>query len=459
MSDTRLKKDALGLLPVIALSVAVMGPVMAVNMNNSLMAADVGSSGALSFLLATIACGFVAVSFVKFNQVFSTAGSVYTFVQKSMGDHAAAVSGWLLILEYWTWACGCCALAGAILGLLLQSLFGLNLPWIIYGAAFLLLNWYVNYAGVKVSTNVMAAIMLISILLSLILAAVILIKVGMTTGLSWAPLEMGKNTPSAIGLGMIFAVLSFGGFEGASSLGEESRNPKVYIPIAIVSAVVGAGLFFIIMSYTTAIGFGLNASGVSALSNSAESLVDLSKHYLGSFLTVLMSLGYIISTFSCALGSMTTGSRTMYAMSQDGFAPRFLSHVHKEFGSPDFACHLMLAVSAVVLLVLVGNSGSTVYGWIATTGGLAVMLAYMATSLGAMILFGRQEHWTWQMAFPIISLALMGYCFYSNIYPVPTYPYNLLPYITIAWVVVGYIISMICKKSHSSASVSGSIEG
>jgi amino acid transporter len=454
-----LKSDELNLFQVIAMSVAIMAPVMAMAMNVGLMAADVGYSVGLVFLISIVGIGFVAISFIKFNQVFSSAGSVYTFVKKSLGETASAFAGWLIVLEYWSWSCGCSAVCGALISIFVQSVFGINLSWMVFGAICLVLIWYVNYTGVKLSSNVMLVVEAVNIVSIVVLAIIILIKVGSTHGLSWAPLAMGKNSFSGLGLGMVFAVLSYGGFEGASSLGEESKNPKKYIPIALASTVIGCGLIFIFVSYAEVIGFGISATGLNTLTASASTIVDLSKQYIGTFFTNWIALGIAISAFSCALGSMTAGSRALYSMAQDGFAPKVLGRVHQKLATPDTALHIMLVGNLILMFAMSYNTGTAVYGIVNTAGALACMVAYAATSLGSMILFGRRGDWTWQLIFPFLAMVVMAYCFWSNIYPVPSYPYNILPYVVIAWLVVGMIITAVCRKNHASAPVLSSIEG
>jgi len=81
--------------------------------------------------------------------------------------------------------------------------------------------------------------------------------------------------------------------------------------------------------------------------------------------------------------------------------------------------------------------------------------AYLLTSLGSMFYFGKRKLWTWQLILPAIAIILLGYLFKCNVVPVPAAPYNLLPYIVIAWVVLGVIVSFICGGA-SGKTVAGS---
>ncbi|WP_096232167.1 APC family permease [Thermoanaerobacterium sp. RBIITD] len=109
-----LKEDALNFLEVVALSVAIIAPTFAMSMNVGLMAQQVSFSVSTVFFISAILVGFVTLSFIKFNQYFSSAGSVYTFIKKSWGKNAASVSGWILSLAYLCFACGCSCAFGSL---------------------------------------------------------------------------------------------------------------------------------------------------------------------------------------------------------------------------------------------------------------------------------------------------------------------------------------------------------
>src|SRR5215208_6990850 len=69
--------------------------------------------------------------------------------------------------------------------------------------------------------------------------------------------------PSGVGLGTValaavFGLLSFGGFEGAASLGEETDNPRRNIPRAIATAVITMGVFYTIVMLAQTLGFGID---------------------------------------------------------------------------------------------------------------------------------------------------------------------------------------------------------
>ncbi|OBR92328.1 MULTISPECIES: APC family permease [Clostridium] len=441
-----LKKNQLNFVEVIALSVAIIAPTFAMSMNVGLMASTVSYSVSAVFVISTILMGFVAVSFIKFNEYFPSAGSVYTFTERSLGKKAASISGWALLLTYIGFSAGCSSAFGSLFSSFIKELTGISISWIIFALICEVFIWFVSYSDVKLSTNIMLVIEAVSILLVILLSVVILVKVGSTKGLSLVPFKGNGNKFSNYGAGIVYAILCFGGFEGASSLGEESKNPKKSIPLAIASTVVVTGLIFVFVSYAEVIGFGVSPSGIGALTKSPSTIVDLSKNYIGSVFTILITLAISISAFSTALGSMTAGSRLLYSMSKDGNVPQIFSGVHSKHHTPYVALNIILAIIIVPVLALFRHDGVEVFGYIGTIGALALLIAYFITSLGSLIYFGKKKIWTWQLIIPVVALLVLAFTFYSNIYPIPAFPNNIFPYIVLAWIIVGFSITSIYKK-------------
>lgn len=448
-----LENNQLNFVEVIALSVAIIAPTFAMSMNVGLMASTVSYSVSMVFLVSTILMGSVAVSFVKFNEYFPSAGSVYTFTEKSLGENAASISGWTLSLTYIAFSAGCSSAFGSLFASFVKDLTGLNISWIIFALICEVLIWFISYTDIKLSTNIMLVIESISILLVILIAVIILIKVGSTKGLSLIPFKRNGNTFSNFGTGIVYAILCFGGFEGASSLGEESKNPKKSIPLAIASTVVITGIVFIFVSYAEVIGFGVSDSGIQALKKSPSTIVELSKNYMGSLFTILITLAISISAFSTALGSMTAGSRLLYSMSKDGNIPKAFSNVHPEHHTPYIALNIILAIIIIPVLALFKHDGVEVFGYIGTIGALALLIAYFITSLGSLIYFGKRKIWTWQLFIPIVALFVLAFTFYSNIYPIPQFPNNIFPYIVLTWIIAGCIITFIYKRANLKTSV------
>jgi len=447
MGKSGLKKDNLSIIETVALSVAIIAPTAAMALNISLMAVTCSFSAPLVFLISTIIVGLVSYSIIKFNHYISASGSLYAFTKKSLGDKMGFTSGWALLLAYIMLAGGTAAGFGNFFSGFL-AVFGLNVNWLPISIISSIAMIFLGIADAKICNRIILIIEGISILLILILSVVILFKVGTTTGLSLVPFKTNGVSTSALASASVFAFLSFIGFESASSLGEETKNPKKFIPIAIISAVFLSGLFYLVCSYAQVIGFGVDSEGLKALSSSTLPLSDLSTKYMTTGFGTVLILVAALSNFSCALGSYCAGSRMLFALSRDGLMPKIMMKLHPKHDTPYFALILIIVISNVVQIGLFKHDGIEVFGYLATIGSLAILVSYIFTSVGAMVYFTKNKVWgKAHLIVPIVSILALLYVLYSNIYPIPEFPNNLFPYIVLGWIAVGFILSNIFGKN------------
>lgn len=446
MEKLSLKKDNLSIIETIALSVAIIAPTAAMALNVSLMAETCSFSAPLVFLISTIVVGLVSYSIIKFNQYISAAGSLYTFTKKALGNKMGFVSGWTLLLAYIALGGGTAAGFGNFFSAFLAT-FGLDVNWLPLSIIASIAMIILGVIDAKICNRIILAVEGIAIFLILILAVVILFKVGTTTGLSLVPFKTNGVSMSALASTSVFAFLSFIGFESASSLGEETKNPKKFIPIAIISAVFVSGLFYLVCSYSQVIGFGLDGKGLEALSSSTLPLADLSAKYTTTGFGTVLLLVAACSNFSCALGSYCAGSRMLFALGRDRIMPKVMMKLHSKHNTPYFALILIVIISDMVQLSLFKNNGIDVFGYLATIGSLAILVSYIFTSIGAMVYFTKNKIWgKFHLVIPTLSILALLYVLYSNIYPIPEFPNSIFPYVVLGWIVFGFIVSSILGK-------------
>lgn len=451
MEKNNLKSNQLNFFEVIAMSVAIMAPSFAMASNTSFVAKIASYSVALVFLLTMIVVAIVSIVFIKFNKHVSSAGSVYSFTSTALGKKAGIVSGWAMFLTYFMFAAGCSDAFGTLFQTFLQKAAGLNISWFPLTIICILLIWFFAYNDITLSTKVMLVTEGISILLLLILSFVIISRVGFAGNLSIKPLALNGNSLPVIGTAVVFGFLSFAGFEGSSSLGEESKNPKKYIPLAIITTVLIVGIFFVIVSYAVVSGYGATKEGVTALANADSPLTILSQKYIGGAFADIVTLFAAISAFACALGSASAASRVLYSMGSDSVIPDSFSKVNRH-GSPSTAVHVTLILMLAVDVCLFKNEGMTNYGYLGTIGSLAILICYMLTTVGGIYYFKKNKLWGIKdVILPAIGFLALAYVFYSNVYPVPSFPNNLFPYIVLAVIVIGTVFSILYAGGREKA--------
>jgi len=269
-------------------------------------------------------------------------------------------------------------------------------------------------------------------ILALCVSILIQVRPGMLqTAASFQP-SASFNGWSGLGFAMVFCVLSFGGFEGAATLGEETRNPRRNIPIALLVTVIGSGLFFTFVAYCEVVGFG--ADGITALGKSDAPLNDLALRYATPRLAIALDLAAAVSCFSGMLGPLAAAGRVLFALGRGGLAPR-LAGVHPVHGTPAPA----VALSAILIIVpfllwapFVGAGGY--YSYTSTIGTLALILVYIGVGAAETVEAWREFRPIWS-ATCVLGPVLLLWVLYRNIYPVPEFPNNLWPYVALAWVV------------------------
>lgn len=439
MAKTTLKKDNLSILETVALSVAIIAPTAAMSLNISLMAQTSGFSSPLIFFISMIIVGLVAYSIIKFNHHFSNAGSLYTFTEKALGKKMGFTAGWTLLLAYIMLAAGCTAELGSFFSKFLGD-FGIHATWLPVALIFSVVIIYFGIKDTKISTRIMLGMEGLSIFMILILSIVILYKVGTTTGLSVVPFKTNGNSFSALASTSVFAFLSFIGFESASSLGEETKNPKKFIPLAIGSAVFVTGLFYLISSYTQVIGFGVNDAGLKALTSSTLPLTDLSNKFISKGFGTMLLFSASLSCFSCALGSVCAGARMLFSMSRDGIMHSSMKKVHKKSNTPYIGIVLVMVIAIILQASLFKKDGIEVFGYLATIGSLAIIISYLFTSCAALMYFRKSKNII-NIIIPILSIIALAFVLYSNIYPIPAFPTNLFIYMVLAWIAAGFLLS------------------
>jgi amino acid transporter len=436
----------------IALSIAIMAPTAAMALNGTLIASLVGPAVPLAFLFATIGVLFVSYAFAQLTKEVSHAGSVYALTGFTLGARAGFLAGWALLGTYLCFTVASSAEVGLFFSSFLNST-GItdSTEWIWIALVSASLIAIIAGGDIRFATRSLLTIEGISVTLIVILVVIIFVRliIGDTPGDHSASLGDAFSLPSGttfetIATASVFGFLSFAGFEGAASLGEETDSPRRNIPRAVFLAPLSMGIFYFFVMLSQTLGFGTDAAGVQAFAGTAAPLGDLSKTYVGSALQDAINLGASLSAFASALGTATAGSRVLFAMSRDTLRPSHpLTRISTRSGAPVGALALVMAVGFGGLIGqrIAGTSGANAFFYPGTIGVLSLMIAYIATNLGAIVhLFIRAlRRPLWQIVFPIVGIAFLVYTIDRNIEGT-TPPYSRFPWYVLAWLAVGAVI-------------------
>ncbi len=443
----------------VGISVALMAPSMAANINPQGTAGSVGRAVPLAFALATVGVLLVAYTFVRLCQRFNHAGSVYGFVGATLGPRTGVVAGWALMGTYTFYGVVTSAAAGIFGTSFLDAIGVWNnpptwAPFLVTGIA-LLGVYALAVARIRGGTRLLLIVEGTTVLLIVVVSIVVLAKLlgGSAPGEHKFTLDVFKvpsGTPvTALFLGVVFGFLSFAGFEASATLGEEARRPRKDIPRAILGTAIFGGVYFVFVTAVEVMGFGADDKGVKAFQASGSLLGDLGTVYVAGWVGDVITLGTAVSAFGCALASTVAAARLLFALSRDRVTPAPLSGLSPRRGTPVPATMTVVTAMYVIIAVswlVFGAKPFDVFAWSGVIGTLILLVAYALATIGVIrLLFfsGQQTVPTWEIVVPILALGVVGYTLYRNVVPYPTGALKWLPLVCGIWLIVAVILVLV----------------
>jgi amino acid transporter len=427
----------LGLFEAVGVSLSMIAPTMAVAFNTSLVAQAAGPATPLAFAVGTVMIALVGLSFVFFSRRVASAGSALAYVGHAFGRRWGFIAGWMMLLSYLTFTGATTALIGNFLDAAATD-FGLQLPrlWLLTSTVGTILCIYCVSRDIKLAARLMLLLEGLSIVAIVLLSTVILVTISRTTGLSLQPFRPAAAFSgwAGVGYGLVFTILSFAGFEGAATLGEEALSPRRDIPIAIAGTVILAGAFFVFVSYAEVMGYGLDQ--MKALGASNAPLNTLSLKFISKDFAIAVDLAAAISAFSAAMGALSAAARMMFALGRAGLNTQ-MSEVDGSSGSPKRAVMLCGTIALLGLVAWAPFVGATnYYDYMGTIGTLSLIVVYMGVT-GAVLTTSWPAKHVLAVLLGLAGTVVLIWPLYNSIYPVPAFPNNLWPYAVLAWIVIG----------------------
>ncbi len=439
-SKNGLKPDCLSFGEVLAQSFAVIAPTTIPASNIGLIVALSGNGTWLSFLIGLMGLVFVSININQFASRSASPGSLYSYIVKGLGPTAGVICGWSLVLAYlftgMSVLCGFANFSATLIGQV--GIHPSSITLLALGAG---VAWYAAYKDMQLSAIAMLWLEGISIALISILCIIIWAHKGFALDLPQLTLQ--GVTPGKVAMGLVLVMFSFSGFESATSLGDEAKNPLRTIPRALMGSTILAGLFFIATTYIEVLGF--SGTGVSIAKTEAP-LTFLSQQLGLGWMGELVAFGALLSFFSCVLGCINPAARVFFTMARHGLFNSKLGAAHSTNKTPYVAikmCSLMIfAIPAVMSLFHIKLFDSM--GYLGAISSFGFLTVYMLISLAApLYLYRIRKLRTQDVVFAVLgvgftivpvlgSVGIPG----STLFPVPDAPYNMFPYLFLLYLVV-----------------------
>lgn len=440
-SSNGLKTGVLSSNETLAQSIALIAPTAAPLLTVPLVYASAGAGSWLAFLISTLIIVLVALNINHFARISCSPGSLYSYISANLHPVLGMLAAWALLIAYIGTATAISAGLTNYLNVVLKSLLGFQAFPLLLAAVGVGLAAWLAYRDVTISARLMLGLEIGSVTLISLVAVGILVRNGFH--LDMGQLTLQGVTPEKLRLGLVLAVFASVGFESATSLGSEARDPLRSIPRAVKWSGVLAGLFFFFCAYAEVLGF--HGESETLDKSSAPLSLLAGKAGLPPFVGILINLGAIVSFFSCILACMTAGARVLFLMGQQGALHSVLGKAHASNQTP----HRAVAVSSIAVflplsfLLLKGIPAFEVYGLCGTMATFGFLTAYILVSVAAPIFLRAQGRLTMSnIATSLLALFAMGVALLGSLYPVPPAPYSMLPWIYLGLLLGGLVWSL-----------------
>jgi amino acid transporter len=431
-----LRQHILSPLEVLAQSISTIAPSTTPTLTVPLVFALAGNGTWLAYVIAMAGMLLMSLCIATFARDSASPGSLYVYTRDTLPPVFAALAAGALFFAY-------VMTASSVIGGFLNSSyiflgkFGPHVSPVLLAVIAAAAAFAIAYRDIKVSAQVMLWIEACSVCLIAIVVALVLWKHGLH--IDRAQLHLQGATPSGVRLGVMLAIFSFVGFESATTLGSEAREPLRNIPRAVVRSALLAGVFFVLCTYGETLGFRESAT---SLGDSSVPMTFLSGLVGLSFLGTFINAGVLISMFAATLACIIAAARVLMLMAHHGLAHTRLSATHARNETPALAGFVaaFIAVLPAAVLAARGVSGADIYGWMGTLAVFGFLTVYGLVAVAMPVHLRRRGRLkSGNLLLAIVAAIAMLAAIFGTIYPVPPKPYCYLPLIYSAYLVAGML--------------------
>lgn len=308
----------------------------------------------LVYLIGMVAMVFTALSYSQMAKAIPMAGSVYNYVGKGLHPTLGFFAGWLMLLDYLLVP----TLLYVMAAVSMAGIFPGTPQWM-WALIFVAINVIINIRGVS-SLKWMNRIFLIMELVFLVVLIYIFgsaIVTGSVPGAAWSiqPIwDPEVMTPAMLAAALSVAVLSFLGFDGISTLAEETKGGRSTAGRAMIVALVIVGVLFIIQTWLACMVSGPFSEIVGDDAVNTAFFDAIRKASSSGVVTAFYICNVLAVGIANAMAAQAATSRLLYSMARDRQLPHFLCSINKR-KVPGNAILLVGVISAVLVLFFVGQ--------------------------------------------------------------------------------------------------------
>ena len=390
----------------------------------------------LVYIVGFIAIFFTALSYVRMSNKFPIAGSVYSYVQRGINPHVGFISGWLILLDY--------CITPALLYVLVAN-WGTMLvpgsPWYLWVIVFVAFNTFVNIRGISMTRGidfVIFAVEILAVIAFIALGCNFIMGGGGAGEFNADPLwQPGKVDAHFLAAGISIAALNFLGFDGISTLAEETNEPQKNIGRGILIALGIIIVCFVAQTYIASL---VQPDWQSWSPEHAENAWFYGCQMIGGdlFMNIMLIINIVAIGIANIMNAQLAASRLLYSMGRDKVIPSIFGKVHPKYQTPWVGAIFIGAVALVLSLVLTMADLATLVNFGALASFIMLNFAvfwYFFIKEKKRYSFGNIVKY---LICPWLGILILGYVFTG---------FDVMTYIMgVSWFVIGFIICAVKSK-------------
>jgi basic amino acid/polyamine antiporter, APA family len=335
------------------------------------VAARVGPWGPLAFMAVGLLSLSIALCFAEVGSRFETSGGPYLPARAAFGRFVGFEVGWMM------WFSRVASHASVVNGLTLALAFywpalATGLPRASTITALTIVLTWINVRGIKQSSWFVNALTIGKLLP---LAVFIIGGIWFIDPSHFSAMpDVSREQVSAAAILLIFA---YGGYEVTGVLAGEAANPRKDVPFAFVACLLTVS---IVMSLTSLVATGV----LPDVAATRTPLADGAALFLGAWGAAMISIGSVVSMTGNNMGQLLNGSRTIFALAENGDLPRWFGKVHPVNRTPSNA--ILFGAGIALVLALTGS-----FVALAAVSAIARLVMYLAVCMSTLVLRKRDR--------------------------------------------------------------------
>jgi amino acid transporter len=387
----------------------------------------------LAYLIGMVGMIFTAFSYWRMSEEFPISGSVYGYATHAIGKGVGFVSGWAILLDYILVPALLYVVAAVALGSILPAV-----PFWIWIVGFVLINTVINVLGIQFTARFNWVMLIFEVIVFIVfsVAAISYITKNPDVSFTLAPIFNGENFSMTIVLSAVsVCVLSFLGFDGISTLAEESKGGPDSVGKASIWALLVVGVFFIIQTYLAAC--VMPWEGIETFADIDSAFYEVANTAGGAGVMWLCALatGLAWGIADCLVAQAAI-SRILFSMARDGFLPKPLAKVHPRFKTPHVSTILVAIISLVITLGF--TQGIQDLAELINFGALSAFIILNFTVIYYFMYKKKSKQYFKHLVLPLIGFVVIGIVWFSL-------SANAMK-LGLVWVVVGIILYNIITR-------------